>query len=141
MHKCRESLPPTYQHQLRSEAHQGQTAEACGKAAADRRGGIRCPSHRVASRHFRKRKQRIGIMGKQILTNSSGENFRFHKRKSTLFNGEKCENLIMTVFCNKKLEIIIRGICHFPLLLRTTEKNKKRGLTNKKATSGSFCSS
>lgn len=32
----------------------------------------------------------------------------------------------MTVFCNKKLEIIIRGICHFSLLVRTTEKKTKR---------------
>lgn len=109
-----------------------QTAEACGKAAADPRGGIRCPSHRVASRHFRKRKQRKGIMGKQILTNSSGENFRFHKRKSTLFNGEKCENLIWQFSVTKNWKSSLEAFVIFLFCWEPLKKTKREALPTRK---------
>lgn len=88
-------------------------------------GGIRCPSHRMTSRHFRKGKQRKGIMGKQILTNSFGENFRFHYRKSTLFNREKCENLIWQFSVTKNWKSSLEAFVIFLFWWEPLKKKQK----------------
>lgn len=89
-----EFLPPTYKLHLQEEAQGAKREQGEWKRWTQPQGtelGMLSSIPPCDARALQIHGNNEKIIEKQILTNSSGENFRFHYRKSTLFNVENAK--------------------------------------------------